>query len=184
MMKNYILFSLALVISAAAGFGLQRTIMSTEQQNLPPVMPEQGSSVVGTARPEFAMKDIENEMRNIKEWDGSVVLVNFWATWCPPCKKEIPGFMELQQEYKDKGFQIIGIAIDDEGAVKDYVDTMGMNYPIMAAELEAMDLSRRYGNRINALPFSAFIGRDGKIAFISTGEISKKETEEIINKLL
>ena len=183
-MKNYILFGLALIVSASAGFALQRTIISAEQQNLPAVMPEQNTSVVGTLRPEFSMKDIENKIRNINEWDGKVVLVNFWATWCPPCKKEIPDFMELQQEYKDKGFQVIGIAIDDEDSVKDYADTMGMNYTIIASELEAIELSRRFGNRVNALPFSAFIGRDGKIASINTGEISKKNAEKIIKKLL
>jgi thiol-disulfide isomerase/thioredoxin len=183
-MKNYFLFALVLVVAGASGFGLQRHFMSAEQQNLPVVMPEKTADIVGTQRPEFAMKDIENKVRNIKEWDGEVVLVNFWATWCPPCKKEIPAFMELQTEYKDKGFNIIGIAIDDEDAVKDYVDTMGMNYTIIAAELEAMELSRRMGNRVNALPFSVFIGRDGKIAFTRAGELSKQDTEHVIQKLL
>jgi len=183
-MKNYFLFSLVLIIAGGAGFGLQRYFMSAEQQNLPAVMPEKTASVVGTLRPEFAMKDIEGDVRNIKEWDGKVVLVNFWATWCPPCKREIPAFMELQTKYESKGFHIIGIAIDNEDSVKDYVDTMGINYPIMAAELEAMDLSRRFGNRVNALPFSVFIGRDGKIAFTRAGELSKQDTEKVILKLL
>jgi len=183
-MKNYFLFVFVLIIAGIAGFSLQRHFMSTEQHNLPPVMPEQAASVVGTLRPEFAMKDIEGEMRNIKEWDGKVVLVNFWATWCPPCKREIPAFMELQAEYESKGFQIIGIAIDNEDSVKDYVDTMGIDYPVMAAELEAMDLSRRFGNRINALPFSVFIARDGKIAFTKAGELSKQDTEKVIKELL
>ena len=182
-MKQYFIFTLALLAAAGTGFTLQRTLMSDEQ-SLPAIMPETISDVIGTQRPEFAMQDIENKLRNIKEWDGKVVLVNFWATWCPPCKKEIPVFMELQKEYQDKGFQIVGIAIDDEEAVKDYADTMGMNYPIIAAELEAMDLSRRLGNRVNALPFSAFIDRNGKIALTKAGELTKAETEDIINKLL
>jgi thiol-disulfide isomerase/thioredoxin len=183
-MKSYFLFSLVLVIAGAAGFGLQRAFIATEQQNLPAVMPAQSVNVIGALRPEFAMRDIDNEMRNIKEWDGKVILVNFWATWCPPCRKEIPAFIELQTQYQEQGFQIVGIAIDNEEAVKDFVDTMGINYPIMAAELEAMELSRRYGNRVNALPFSVFIGRDGKIAYSRAGEISKQDTEAVINKLL
>ena len=183
-MKHYFLFGLVLIVSGATGFGLQRYFMMAEQQHLPVVMPEQANNIIGTIRPEFAMRDIENEVRNIKEWDGKVILINFWATWCPPCKKEIPAFMELQTEYQDKGFQIIGIAIDDEESVKDYADTLGMNYPIIAAELEAMELSGRFGNRVNALPFSAFIDRDGKIVFTKAGELSKEKTVELINKYL
>lgn len=183
-MKQYISYALVLIFSAVTGFTLQREFMSSQQHDLPIVMPEQAASVIGTPRPEFSMIDIQNEVRNIKEWDGKVVLLNFWATWCPPCKKEIPAFMALHQEYKDKGFEVIGIAIDDDDAVKDYVDTMGIDYTIIAAELEATELARRYGNRVNALPFSVFIGRDGKIEFTKAGELTKENTEKIINRLL
>jgi thiol-disulfide isomerase/thioredoxin len=113
-----------------------------------------------------------------------VLLVNFWATWCPPCKKEIPAFITLQDQYGTQGFQVIGVAIDDQQAVKDYADTVGINYPVMAAELDSLDIARRYGNRINALPFSVFVGRDGKIVVTRPGEISHEYTEKIIQSLL
>jgi peroxiredoxin len=183
-MKNPIIFISILIISGATGFGLQRALTSQQTQNLPVVLPPTDASVIGTQRPSFELKDIEGDIRKMSEWDGKVLLVNFWATWCPPCKKEIPAFMELQEEYSSKGFQVIGLAIDDEESVKDYADTMGMNYPIMAAELTAMEIARLYGNRVNALPFSAFVGRDGKISLTKPGEISKEDAEEIINKLL
>ena len=183
-MKNTAIFIVVLIVAGAAGFGLQRAMINHENQNLAPEMPATQASVVGQPRPEFAFKDIEGQTRNINEWDGKVLLVNFWATWCPPCKKEIPAFMELQDQYAEQGFQIIGIAIDDEQSVIDFADTMGINYPIMAAELAAMEVSRRYGNRINALPFSAFVGRDGKIALTKPGELSKEETEKVIQSLL
>ena len=183
-MKSKALFILVLIIAGVAGFGLQRAWINHQNQNLTPELPEQQASVVGQPRPDFALQDIEGQMRNINEWDGKVLLVNFWATWCPPCKKEIPAFMELQDLYADKGFQIIGVAIDNEQDVKDFADTMGINYPIMAAELAAMEISRRYGNRINALPFSAFVNRDGTITHVKAGEISREDTETIIQSLL
>ena len=166
---------------------LQRAMISYQNQNLTPEMPAMPAgqvSVIGQPRPEFALTDIDGKLRNIKEWDGKVLLVNFWATWCPPCKKEIPAFMALQEDYAEQGFQVIGIAIDDEQAVRDYADTMGINYPVMAAELDSMEIARRYGNRINALPFSAFVTRDGKIALTQPGELSREDTEKIIKKLL
>ena len=184
MNKNIILI-LAMIVAGLAGFGLQRAMINHDNQNLIPELPEaKVASIIGQQRPDFGLKDIEGQMRKISEWDGQVLLVNFWATWCPPCKKEIPAFMELQTEYADQGFQVIGIAIDDEEAVKDYADTMGINYPVMAAELAAMEVSRWYGNRLNALPYSAFVGRDGIISFTKPGELTKQQVEQIIKPML
>ena len=134
-------------------------------------------------RPEFAMKDINGKIRNIKEWDGKVILLNFWATWCPPCLKEIPGFIELQEQYGDQGFQVIGIAVDNEKAVRDYVNEVKINYPVIAAEFEAIELSSRYGNRMGALPYSVIINRESEISNKITGELSKIEAEKLIEKL-
>ena len=182
-MKNKLIFVVVLIVAGAAGFGLQRMLINQDNQNLAAEIPA-AIDVIGQARPEFALQDIEGKMRNISEWDGKVLLVNFWATWCPPCKKEIPDFMALQDQYGEKGFQIIGVAIDDEESVKDFADTLGMNYPIMAAELAAMEIARRYGNRIGALPFSTFVDRSGTIQHTKAGELSKAETEKIIQSLL
>ncbi len=186
-MNKNVIFVLVLIIAAVSGFALQRVMIDQENQNLSADSgdaPSGDVSVIGQPRPEFTLKDLEGKMRNIKEWDGKVLLVNFWATWCPPCKKEIPAFMALQDQYGEQGFQVIGVAIDDEQSVKDYADTMGINYPIMAAELESLDIARAYGNRISALPFSAFIDRDGKIVMTRPGELSQEETEQILKPLL
>ncbi|TNF35656.1 MAG: TlpA family protein disulfide reductase [Gammaproteobacteria bacterium] len=182
-MKNSILFVLVLIVAGLAGFGLQRMLINQDNQNLTAELPAT-VDVIGQPRPEFALQDIEGKMRNISEWDGKVLLVNFWATWCPPCKKEIPDFMALQEQYGEQGFQIIGVAIDDEESVRDFADTLGMNYPVMAAELAAMEIARRYGNRIGALPFSTFVDRSGTIKHTKAGELSKAETEKIILNLL
>lgn len=183
-MKNPVILISILLIAAASGFGLQRVLTISDTHDPPAGLPPADKNVIGKLRPAFELKDIEGKLRNINEWNGKVLLVNFWATWCSPCKKEIPGFMELQEQYATKGFQIIGLAVDNETAVKDYATTISINYPVMAAEIAAMEISQRYGNQVNVLPYTAFIARDGNIVLTRSGEISKKEAEEIIKGLL
>ncbi len=183
-MKNIIPFLLVIIIAGGAGFGLQRYLQN-EHRELPPVMPKTtGSDVIGTLRPAFELTDLDGKLRNIDEWNGKVILVNFWATWCPPCKKEMPAFMEIHEQYKEQGFDIIGVALDDRESVQNFVDTLGVDYPIMPASHQGLDLSRAYGNRIGALPFSVFIDRDGIIKLTHAGELSKKQVEDIIRPLL
>jgi len=157
---------------------LQHYLAEQAPQKYDPANP-----ILGQTRPEFAMKDLDGELRNIKEWDGKVVLINFWATWCPPCLREMPYFIELQEKFGEQGFQIIGIAIDDEDAVRAFADDMDINYPIMAGETDTIELSSRYGNRIGGLPYSVFINRKGEITDTITGELHKIKAEEILKKV-
>ncbi len=184
-MKNILPFLLVIIIAGGAGFGFQRYLQN-EKRNLPPVMPKEitAKDIIGTTRPAFKLNDLDGKLRNIDEWNGKVVLINFWATWCPPCKREMPAFMQTYDEYKDQGFEIIGIALDDKDSVQDFVDTLDVNYTIMAAEHKGLELSRIYGNRIGALPFSVLIDRDGIITLTHAGELSKKQLEDIILPLL
>ena len=177
-MKNTAIFIIAMVVAGAAGYGLQRMISSDT-----PMPRQQQSDVIGTQRPEFAMMDIHGQLRNIKDFDGQVVLLNFWATWCPPCLKEIPDFIEVQEEFADKGFQIVGVAVENEEDVKHFAEEMGMNYPVMAGEMEAIELGRRYGNRMGALPFSAIIDQSGTITHTFTGELSKSRLKTVRKQL-
>ena len=129
------------------------------------------------------MVDINGQTRSITEWDGKIILLNFWATWCPPCLEEIPGFIELQEQYGDQGFQIIGIAADDEEAVREFAKEAKFNYPIIAAELEALALIGRYGNRSGGIPYSVFINREGEISDRIMGELSKIKAEQLLISL-
>lgn len=183
-MKKILPYIMVIIIAGSAGFGFQRYLQN-ESRDLPPIIPKTvNNDVIGTTRPAFALKDLEGKTRNIDEWNGKVLLINFWATWCPPCKKEMPAFIELHEEYKSQGFEVIGIALDDEESVQDFVDTLGVNYTVVAAEYAGLELSRLYGNRMGALPFSVFVGRDGKIKLTKAGELSKADVEKIIKPLL
>jgi len=177
-MKNTLIFIVAMAFAGISGFALQR-YLATDSVSVP----QSTSPAVGTARPEFAMLDIDGKLRNIKDWDGQVVLLNFWATWCPPCLKEIPDFIEVQHKLENQGFQIIGVAVDNEDDVREFAAEMGMNYPVMAGEAEAIELSQKYGNSVGGLPFSAFIDRNGKITHTITGELSKDRLISILEQL-
>jgi peroxiredoxin len=183
-MKNALIFIVATAIAAASGFTLQR-YLATDTAAVTQTMAAAAtaSPLIGTIRPEFAMMDIEGNLRNIKDWDGQVVLLNFWATWCPPCLEEIPGFIEVQQELENRGFQIIGVAVDNEENIRDFANEMAMNYPILAGEMEAIELAQKYGNSIGALPFSAIIDKNGKITHTIMGELSKDRLISILKQL-
>lgn len=124
------------------------------------------------SRPEFSLPDLQGKLRNIKEWDGQYIVLNFWATWCPPCRKEIPEFIALQEEYRASNLQFIGIAIDDPISVDTFAMDMGMNYPNLIAEMEGIELARQYGNVIGALPYSVIINPEGNIIFRQVGLLS------------
>jgi len=141
-------------------------------------------ATVSNIRPLFKLKDIEGNVRDVKEWDGQVLMVNFWATWCPPCRKEIPAFIELQEKYKDKGFTIVGIALDEKQAVIDFIDPMGVNYPILMAEQEGITLTKAYGNRLGVLPFTVIIDRKGNIIHRQRTELTYEQVEGMIKPLL
>lgn len=177
-MKTILVIIIAL-LAAVGGYFLQQTITT---ESPAPVVPMQKSpiSVVGQLRPEFSLPDLEDKQRNISEWDGKIRLVNFWATWCPPCVREMPAFVEMQEQYADKDFVVIGIAIDYKDAVIDFVDSIGVNYPIVYGEMGALELTSLYGNRLGVLPYSVFIGKDNKIISTHNGEITAETIKNVL----
>lgn len=120
----------------------------------------------------------------MSEWAGEVLLINFWATWCSPCRKEIPSFIVLQERYAGERVQFVGIALDRVDAVRNYAAEQGINYPLLIGEQNVAEYMRALGNTIGALPFSALISRDGRVLATHQGEWAAEDVEDAIRAAL
>ncbi|MDH5631522.1 MAG: TlpA family protein disulfide reductase [Gammaproteobacteria bacterium] len=132
----------------------------------------------------FSLPDMTGKSRAIDEWNGKVMLLNFWATWCPPCREEIPAFVEVQEQFGGQGFQIIGVAIDKKEDISDFMDTFFINYPVLVGDDTTLKLMADYGNRIGSLPYSVIMDREGRIIARKIGAYRKSELVELIKPLL
>jgi peroxiredoxin len=142
-----------------------------------------GADVLGTQRIDFSLPDLKGDARRLSEWDGKVLVVNFWATWCPPCRKEIPDFVKLQTEYATQGVQFVGVAMDRVEDVRDFIRHVPMNYPVLIGDEEG-DISRRYGNKFAALPYTVIIDRAGRVVLTRRGLLPPAEVKATLGPLL
>ena len=129
---------------------------------------------------EFALRDLAGKTHRLVDYRGKLVLVNFWATWCPPCREEIPLFIEMQRRYQDQGLQILGISVDNPEAVARYWQEMRINYPLLLADEGTYELMAAYGNRSGGLPYSILIGPTGQVAGVKLGAYRKAELEKAV----
>ena len=120
----------------------------------------------------------------LSDWRGKVLVVNFWATWCPPCLKEIPAFIELQRRLGADGLQFVGIALDGREEVAAFVRDHAVNYPVMAGEEDVARYMQRLGNNLGALPFTVVFDADGKLHHVQQGEWTAAEAEAVLKPLL
>ncbi len=179
-MRSLTFLLLLAAAAAATGFFAYRFFVAPETT---PVVraPEPEAARIA---PPFALPDLDGTVRKSDEWDGKIRVVNFWATWCPPCRKEIPVLKEIQAEFGDRGVQIIGIAMDDTKAVTDYAKTMQFNYPVLIGQQDAVDLGNAFLKDFIGLPFTAFTDREGRIIDIHTGELHREQIEAYLKPLL
>lgn len=133
-------------------------------------------------RPDFTLKDLDGMPRSIVEWEGQVILLNFWAPWCKPCREEMPMLVQLQQDFGARGLQVLGLAIDDPEPVRHYAAEMPINYPLLADLVPALKVQEAYGD--TRLPYSVLIDRQGRVVYRKAGELTRAEIEVLIEPLL
>ncbi len=185
-MKNILVLFVLMSLAGFSGYLLQQKLNDSSDPSATQSAPI-GSAMdmlfVGMQRPEFSLPDAQGNLRNITEWDGNVIVLNFWATWCPPCRKELPTFVDLQNRYGDQGLQFIGLAVDTPENVSEFVQTLPLNFPNLIDEVQTMKIAALYGNDIGALPYTVIIDRQGRIVFTHKGELKAEEAEKLIGGL-
>jgi len=146
--------------------------------------PGKGSTAAGgvlSVAPGFVLEDLDGQRLDLSSYRGRVVLLDFWATWCTPCRSEIPRFVNLQDRYRDQGLQVIGISMDDgPKPVRDFYREFKMNYPVA---LGTEKVAESYGG-VLGLPINFLIARDGRIAAKYVGELEVPVLEREIQRLL
>ena len=169
--RDWLVIAAVAVLAAAAGFAyhIWRTAPESEAQ---------------AALATVTFPDLDGRPQSLDAWRGKVVVINFWATWCVPCREEIPILVKLQTKYGPQGLQFVGIAIDQAEQVRPYAAEMGMNFPILMGSLDAIELLRALGNRAGVLPFTVIVARDGRIAGKEVGIVKEGPLEAHLLKLL
>jgi thiol-disulfide isomerase/thioredoxin len=131
-----------------------------------------------------SLPDIDGRPQSLSQWRGRLLVVNFWATWCSPCREEMPMFVRAQATHGAKGLQFVGIAVDDAAKVRQFAKEIGLNYPALIGGYGAMELSRTLGNSVMALPFTIVIDGKGKVVLTQLGPIRPAQLERLVADFL
>jgi thiol-disulfide isomerase/thioredoxin len=127
--------------------------------------------------PDFTLGDLAGKPTSIRSWPGKSMIVNFWATWCGPCRREIPLLRELQKQHGAEGFQIVGVAVDIREDVIKYAQEIGIDYPVLIGEQDGLDAVNKFGQGSIGFPFTVFTDNQGRIVLFHLGEIRKEQAD-------
>jgi peroxiredoxin len=149
----------------------------------PTPMPAAASTLaIGSQRPDIGLPDPEGRAQSLAQWDGKLIVVNFWASWCAPCREEMPLLNRTQQRLAARGVQIVGIAADYPAATKAFLARYPVDYPILVDDPDAAtnghDVAFTYGNSRSVLPYSVLVGRDGRILAQRFGNFTENSLEQ------
>jgi peroxiredoxin len=137
-----------------------------------------------TALLALSLPDTHGTAQPLSQWRGKVLVVNFWATWCGPCREEMPDLVRAQRELGASGLQVVGIAIDQADKVASFARELDLNYPALIGSYETMDLTKELGDRLLALPFTVVLDRQGRIAHTQLGPMKPAQLRSIVGHLL
>ncbi|MBL8472338.1 MAG: TlpA family protein disulfide reductase [Rhodocyclaceae bacterium] len=132
---------------------------------------------------QLRLPDAAGKERALAEWRGQLLVVNFWATWCPPCREEMPAFSRLQEKLRGDGVRFVGIAVDEADRVRAFAAAERVSYPLLVANFDVMKLMSGLGNRGQALPYTLVLDKDGEIAASRLGVFPEAELEKLLRRL-
>jgi thiol-disulfide isomerase/thioredoxin len=172
-------------IAVAAGFLVYRYVVP--QSAMGPIEarpaaaePAAAADTLPATLPDFTLGDLAGKPTSIRSWPGKSMIVNFWATWCAPCRREIPLLRELQQQHAAEGFQIVGVAVDIREDVVKYAQEIGIDYPVLIGEQDGLDAVNKFGQGSIGFPFTVFTDNQGRIVLFHLGEIHKEQADVLL----
>lgn len=131
----------------------------------------------------LVLTDLNGQKQSLEQWRGKVVVVNYWATWCLPCREEMPGFSRLQDKYRDKSVQFVGISIDTADKIVEFQKSTPVNYPLLIGDMGIMENSAQLGNTRQALPFTAVFDAQGRLFSTKLGRVAEPQLEHQLDEL-
>lgn len=180
-LQQILLYAGIAALAVTAGFLLRGQLMSSNSPIAPSAeTARRGAETILAA----SLPDLQDTEQPLSQWLGKVMVINFWASWCEPCRKEIPEFIEFQEKFRSNGLVFVGIAVDQKERAAAFSKEIGINYPVLVGDLRAMALAEAAGNRQGALPFTVVIDRSGKIIGTKLGSLSPSKLESMVKPLL
>ena len=173
--------NLVAVAALITGFYLSARYFSEPVVESQPVA---AGDLVGSLRPDFNLGSNKGRSMTAADFSGKTLLINFWATWCGPCRQEMPMLMDLQRQYNSDGLQIVGIALDDAQAASSFVQTFGITYPILLGLEDVFATSAAYGNEEGVLPYSVLVDKNGIVRWQYAGIIQEDQITSLLSDLL
>ncbi len=177
--RQYLLVAVVAVAAGIAGYLTSRSLQPAASAGVQAVSPESVDALFALTLP-----DSEGQPQQLAQWRGKVIVANFWATWCPPCRKEIPDFAEASRNMAADPVQFVGISIDSVDRVRTFDDEFDVPYPLLIAGPDVLKLAAGFGNTAQALPFTVIIDRDGRVRHIKLGTLNRSELEGKIRAML
>jgi thiol-disulfide isomerase/thioredoxin len=164
--RDALILGAAAVAAAGAGFIAGALVLQSRSA---------ASALLSTTYP-----DLAGRTRRLLEWRGRLLLCNFWATWCAPCREEMPMLSRMREKYEPKGVEFVGISIDSAAKVLEFSKKMAVSYPLLIGDAGAIDLMRTLGNPSGALPFTIVLDRAGAVAYRRLGALTQQELEQAL----
>ena len=177
-MRNRLLLGAIALIALLTGAGLFKLMQPL------PTQPAPASAAPSIELHSIPLTGLDGRETLLKDWNGEILVVNFWAPWCAPCRREIPTLIEIQRDYATRGVRVLGIAFDTEEQVRRFAEEYGIDYPLFVTGNRSAMYNIAFDNPSGSLPYTALLGRDQRILFQHNGELTSQQLREQLEALL